>query len=148
MNDLEKPRRAVLPWQRSLAQPVTAGCNSTPRILAGLATLIKAPPRVSSPSFISRPLQKGKKKNAALRLILITSKLYSWSRRVAHNRLTKTSPHQNLIPLPPVEHSDTANTKAAAAEENLKRRRGDEKKKLPKPGVDTNAAEKIGEMST
>ena len=30
MNDLEPARRAVLPWQRSLAQPVTAGCNSTP----------------------------------------------------------------------------------------------------------------------
>lgn len=30
MNDLEQAHRAVLPWQRSLAQPVTAGCNSTP----------------------------------------------------------------------------------------------------------------------
>lgn len=41
MNDLEQSRRAVLPWRRSLAQPLTAGCNSTPRILAGAATLIK-----------------------------------------------------------------------------------------------------------
>ena len=29
MNDLEQAHRAVLPWQRSLVQPVTAGCNST-----------------------------------------------------------------------------------------------------------------------
>ena len=59
MNDLEQARRAVLPWQPSLAQPVTAGCNSTPWILAGVATLIKrlstSPPPPSPPHSVCPP---------------------------------------------------------------------------------------------